>query len=141
MVFLLGSRAIRGITRQPQIERTGTRSAMDPHENRKDSGPAGVPDNNAESGPQRETNPIKRFLKILGPGLVTGASDDDPSGISTYAMAGASLGYATLWIALVTFPLMAAVQFICAKIGLVSGRGITEVIRQHYSRFLLYPVV
>jgi NRAMP (natural resistance-associated macrophage protein)-like metal ion transporter len=114
---------------------------MEPHENRKDTGPAGVPDNNAESGLQRETNSIKRFLKILGPGLVTGASDDDPSGISTYAMAGASLGYATLWTALVTFPLMAGVQFICAKIGLVSGRGITEIIRHHYSRYLLYPVV
>jgi Natural resistance-associated macrophage protein len=88
-----------------------------------------------------ELNPFKRFLKILGPGLVTGASDDDPSGISTYAMAGASLGYATLWTALVTFPLMAAVQFISAKIGLVSGRGIAELIRRHYSRFLLYPVV
>ena len=60
------------------------------------------------------------FLKILGPGLVTGASDDDPSGIGTYAMAGAAFGYATLWTALVTFPLMAGVQFICAKIAMVT---------------------
>jgi NRAMP (natural resistance-associated macrophage protein)-like metal ion transporter len=114
-----------------------------PHENETQSGPVGKAGKNDKwvSGIKRESNPIKRFFKILGPGLITGASDDDPSGISTYAIAGASLGYATLWTAPVTFPLMAAVQFISAKIGLVSGRGIAEVIRRHYSRFLLYPVV
>lgn len=94
-----------------------------------------------EAAIEREPNAIKRFLKILGPGLVTGASDDDPSGIGTYAVAGASLGYATLWTALVTFPLMAAIQFICAKIGLVSGRGLAGVIRQSYPRPLLYAAV
>ncbi len=94
-----------------------------------------------EEAVQREPNPIKRFLKILGPGVITGASDDDPSGIATYAMAGAQLGYASLWMALFTLPLTAAVQFICAKIGLVSGRGIGGVLRQHYPRWLLYPVI
>ena len=64
-------------------------------------------------------NRFRRFLKILGPGLITGASDDDPSGIGTYAMAGASLGYTPLWTSLVTFPLMAGAQLICARIGLV----------------------
>src|SRR5437660_1742516 len=64
---------------------------------------------------------IKRFLKLLGPGLITGASDDDPSGIGTYTTTGASLGFATLWTALVTFPLMTVVQYICAKVGMVSG--------------------
>jgi NRAMP (natural resistance-associated macrophage protein)-like metal ion transporter len=78
---------------------------------------------------------------MLGPGLITGASDDDPSGIGTYAVAGASLGYAPLWTALVTFPLMAAVQYICAKVGLVTGLGLAGVLRQHYPRALLYPVV
>jgi Mn2+/Fe2+ NRAMP family transporter len=73
---------------------------------------------------QKAPHPIKRFLKILGPGLITGASDDDPSGIGTYALAGASLGFSTLWTALVTFPMMTAVQFICAKIGLVTGMGL-----------------
>src|SRR5579859_7626979 len=68
-----------------------------------------------EAAVQREPNRLRRFLKILGPGLITGASDDDPSGIGTYAVAGASLGFATLWTALITFPLMAAVQFTCAK--------------------------
>ncbi len=89
----------------------------------------------------REPNPIKRFFRILGPGLITGASDDDPSGIGTYATAGASLGFATLWTALLTLPMMAAVQFICAKIGLVCGCGVAGVLRRHYSRWLLYPVV
>jgi NRAMP (natural resistance-associated macrophage protein)-like metal ion transporter len=78
---------------------------------------------------------------MLGPGLVTGASDDDPSGIGTYAAAGAKLGYTSLWTALMTFPLMASVQFICAKIGMVSGRGIAGVLGRHYSRNLVYPVV
>jgi len=94
-----------------------------------------------EAAVSLERNPVKRFLKILGPGLITGASDDDPSGIGTYAVAGASLGYSTLWTALVTLPLMAAVQFICAKVGMVCGRGLAGVLRQHYPRPLLYGAV
>jgi len=94
-----------------------------------------------EAAVKREPNPVRKFFKVLGPGLITGASDDDPSGIGTYAVAGASLGFSTLWTALVTFPLMAAVQFICAKVGMVSGMGLARVLRQHYSRTLLYPVV
>jgi NRAMP (natural resistance-associated macrophage protein)-like metal ion transporter len=89
----------------------------------------------------RERNPIKRFLKLLGPGLITGAADDDPSGIATYSIAGASLGFATLWTALVTLPLMSVVQFLCAKIGMVSGMGLAGVLRNYYSRWLLYPAV
>jgi len=89
----------------------------------------------------RQNNPIKRFLSRLGPGLITGASDDDPSGIATYTQAGASLGYATLWTAIVTLPLMIVVQHICAKIGMVSGRGLASVLKHYYSRWLLYPVV
>jgi NRAMP (natural resistance-associated macrophage protein)-like metal ion transporter len=93
-------------------------------------------------GPAAGTrNPILRFLAILGPGLITGASDDDPSGIGTYAVAGASFGFATLWTALLTFPMMTAVQFTCAKIGMVTGMGLARVLRQHYPRALLYPVV
>src|SRR5437899_1594777 len=78
--------------------------------------------------PKSEPNPLKRFLKMLGPGFITGASDDDPSGIGTYSMAGAAFGYATLWMALVTFPMTAAVQFVCAKVGMVTGRGLAGVI-------------
>src|SRR3977135_2733065 len=88
-----------------------------------------------------EKNPFKRFLKVLGPGLITGASDDDPSGIGTYAAAGASLGFTTLWTALLTFPLMAAVQYSCAKIGLVSGMGLAGVLRRDYARWILYPAI
>ena len=84
---------------------------------------------------------VKNLLKALGPGVVTGASDDDPSGIGTYAMAGASLGYATLWTAWMTFPLMASIQFTCAKIGMVSGKGLAGVLRDHYPRALLYMMV
>src|SRR5438067_8924131 len=89
----------------------------------------------------RKEHGLAKILKLVGPGFITGASDDDPSGIGTYAVAGASLGYATLWTALVSFPLMAAVQLICARIGLVSGRGLAGVLRKHYRRGWLYPVV
>src|SRR5438034_10106702 len=94
-----------------------------------------------ESRLAREKNPFKRVLMILGPGLITGASDDDPSGIGTYTQAGASLGFATLWTAIVTLPMMAAVQFICAKIGMVSGMGLAGVLREHYPRWLVYSAV
>jgi NRAMP (natural resistance-associated macrophage protein)-like metal ion transporter len=87
---------------------------------------------------RRTQSPLTRYLKVLGPGLVTGASDDDPSGITTYAVAGASLGYGMLWTALMTLPLMAAVQLICARIGLVSGRGLAGVVREHYPRPILW---
>jgi len=90
---------------------------------------------------EREPNRFSRWLKVLGPGLVTGASDDDPSGIATYAIAGASLGFSTLWMAVVTFPLMAATQFMSAKIGMVAGTGLAGVVRRHYSKWILYPVV
>ena len=89
----------------------------------------------------RRDNPIKRLLDRLGPGLITGASDDDPSGIGTYSQAGAALGYATLWTAIVTLPLMIVVQHICAKIGMCSGRGLAGVLRKFYPRWLLYPTV
>jgi NRAMP (natural resistance-associated macrophage protein)-like metal ion transporter len=94
-----------------------------------------------ESKMRRERNPVKRFFKVLGPGLITGASDDDPSGIGTYASAGAAFGFATLWTALFTLPLMAAVQLTCARIGMVSGMGLAAVLRRHYARNLLYLTV
>src|ERR1700685_3987372 len=68
----------------------------------------------------------KKFFAVLGPGLITGAADDDPSGISTYSVAGASYGYATLWISLLSFPLMAAVQLMCARLGMVTGCGLAN---------------
>src|SRR5262245_16478622 len=94
-----------------------------------------------EAAMMREKNPVKRFFKVLGPGLITGASDDDPSGIGTYAVAGAAFGFSTLWTALFTLPLMAAVQLTCARIGMVSGMGLAAVFRRHYARNLLYLTV
>ena len=88
-----------------------------------------------------EKNPLKRLGKALGPGLITGASDDDPSGIGTYAQAGAQYGFATLWTTLAMLPMMTAVQYMCAKIGLVTGRGLAGVLREHYPRAVLYPAV
>jgi Mn2+/Fe2+ NRAMP family transporter len=78
------------------------------------------------------------FWAKLGPGFVTGASDDDPSGIATYSQAGAAFGLATLWTALITFPLMAAIQGMCARIGMVTSSGLTSILKKHYSKALLY---
>src|SRR5689334_20114413 len=75
---------------------------------------------------------IKLYLSTLGPGLITGASDDDPSGIGTYSQTGAIFGYAQLWTAVFTFPLMAAVQEICARVALQTGSGLAENIRKNY---------
>jgi NRAMP (natural resistance-associated macrophage protein)-like metal ion transporter len=120
--------ARRGTRRKPE-------RAQDPHRGR-----AGKSESREEEI-RRERNPIRRVLKILGPGFITGAADDDPSGIGTYATAGASLGFGMLWTPVVTLPLMAAVQLVCAKIGLVTGRGLAGVLRQHYPRGLLYGTV
>jgi len=84
---------------------------------------------------------LKSYLKTLGPGLITGASDDDPSGIATYSQAGAGFGLTTLWTAWLTFPLMAAIQEMCARIGIVTGNGLTNVIKTHYTKRLLYAML
>jgi NRAMP (natural resistance-associated macrophage protein)-like metal ion transporter len=81
---------------------------------------------------------LKRSLAILGPGLITGAADDDPSGISTYSVAGAAYGYATLWIALLTFPLMVAIQLMCARLAMVTGRGLGAAVRIHFPRWVVW---
>lgn len=81
---------------------------------------------------------VKKFFIAIGPGLVTGASDDDPSGIATYSQAGAGFGFATLWTALITFPLMASIQEMCARIGIVTKRGLTGTLKRNYSKPILY---
>ncbi|KAB1157574.1 NRAMP family divalent metal transporter [Flavobacterium luteum] len=81
---------------------------------------------------------IEKFWKLLGPGLVSGASDDDPSGIATYSQAGAQFGLSTLWTAIIAFPLMAIIQQMCARIGIVTSQGLTGTLKQHYSRPILY---
>jgi Mn2+/Fe2+ NRAMP family transporter len=84
---------------------------------------------------------VLRLLRKLGPGLITGASDDDPSGIGTYSQAGAQLGFGIGWTMLVTFPLMAAIQEISARIGRTTGHGIAGNLCRHYPAWLLYVIV
>ena len=79
-----------------------------------------------------------KLLRSLGPGLITGAADDDPSGIATYSVAGATLGYQPLWTALFSFPLMAAVQLMCARLAMVTGEGLAAVIRRQYPAWVLW---
>src|SRR6478735_9884673 len=85
----------------------------------------------------KRAGPFRRFLSTLGPGVITGAADDDPSGIATYSVAGAQLGTSLLWTAFLTWPLMMVVQMTCARIGMVSGRGLAAAIKQKVPR----PVV
>ena len=86
----------------------------------------------------RRIDLLQERARELGPGLITGAADDDPSGIATYSQAGAAFGYSTLWIALFTLPLMAAVQMMCARIGIVAQSGLASVLRVHYPRWVLW---
>jgi NRAMP (natural resistance-associated macrophage protein)-like metal ion transporter len=81
---------------------------------------------------------LAKFWDLLGPGLITGASDDDPSGIATYTQAGAAFGFSTLWTAWITFPMMAAMQEMCARIGVVTGNGLTNALKKYYPRPVLY---
>lgn len=84
---------------------------------------------------------VAHFLKILGPGIITGAADDDPSGIATYSQTGAQFGFGQLWTALYQIPLLLAVQEACARIGAVTGKGLAAVIKEHYTRTILISVV
>lgn len=84
---------------------------------------------------------LKKIANLLGPGLITGVADDDPSGIATYSQTGAQFGYAQLYMALFMLPLMMAVQEACARIGAVKGRGLVEVINRNYSKMIVFPVV
>jgi NRAMP (natural resistance-associated macrophage protein)-like metal ion transporter len=92
-------------------------------------------------GQPRPLGDVGRWLRVLGPGLITGAADDDPSGIATYSQAGASFGFGQLWLALYMLPLMIAVQEMCGRIGLVTGQGIAGVVRRHYRREVLVGAV
>ena len=95
---------------------------------------------------KKQPTPFQRiaaiqFLRRLGPGLITGASDDDPSGIGTYSQAGAQLGYSIGWTMLLTYPLMVAIQEISARIGRTTGHGISGNLCRHYPSWLLYLIV
>ncbi len=84
---------------------------------------------------------LKKFFRVLGPGVITGAADDDPSGIATYSQTGAQFGYGQLWTAIFMLPFQVAVQEVCARIGAVTGKGIAAVVRENYGRKVLYLVV
>jgi len=84
---------------------------------------------------------LRQFLKILGPGLITGASDDDPSGIVTYSQAGAAFGLKLLWMSLFTFPMMAAIQGMCARIGIVTSQGLTHTLKKYYPPIILWAML
>ncbi|MEO8862053.1 MAG: divalent metal cation transporter [Ginsengibacter sp.] len=91
--------------------------------------------------PKRKKSKLKKILSILGPGITTGAADDDPSGIATYSQTGAQFGYGQLWTALYMLPFMIGVQEACARIGMVTGKGITAIVKEHYNSKVVYVVV
>lgn len=101
--------------------------------------PKPEPESEEDGAPRKRD--LLRVFKVLGPGLITGAADDDPSGIATYSQTGAQFGYGQLWTALYQIPLLLAVQEACARIGAVTGQGLAGVIKQHYSRTVLIGVV
>ena len=82
-----------------------------------------------------------KLIKKLGPGLITGAADDDPSGIATYSQAGAQYGFGLLWTMFFTYPLMVGIQLVSARIGLVTGRGLAENMRLFYPKYVTWPLV
>jgi NRAMP (natural resistance-associated macrophage protein)-like metal ion transporter len=90
---------------------------------------------------QKAKNRLRKFWRILGPGLITGASDDDPSGIATYSQAGAKFGLTTLWAAVVSYPLMFTIQEMCARIGIVTNRGLAGVVKDRYPKWVLYVLI
>ena len=102
--------------------------------------PDGQPGLQKEHKAGGKVSRVRHILSVLGPGVITGASDDDPSGIGTYSVAGAQFGYGTVWVSLVTYPLSAAVQEVCARIGLVTGHGLAAIIKHYFPRWLLYVV-
>src|ERR1700754_4515863 len=88
-----------------------------------------------------ETGPVRRFIGVLGPGLITGASDDDPSGIGTYSQAGAQLGFSIGWTMLVTYPLMVAIQEISGRIGRVTGHGLAGNVCRNYPAPVIWSLI
>src|SRR5258707_2453213 len=91
-----------------------------------------------DTGSLEQMKKAHNFWSSLGPGLITGAADDDPSGIATYSQTGAQYGFQLLWLSLFTFPLMAVVQEMCARIGLTTGRGLAGNMRINYPKWVLY---
>lgn len=97
--------------------------------------------NREEATKKKRRRGFNRILRILGPGLITGAADDDPSGIATYSQTGAQFGYGQLWTAIFMLPLMTAIQEACARIGQVTGKGIVAVVKERYNQYVVTGVV
>ena len=91
--------------------------------------------------PEKKKSILRQLFESLGPGYITGAADDDPSGIATYSQTGVLFGFSQLWVALFSFPFMAAIQEMCARIGVVTGKGLSGVIKQYYSKKVLFAAV
>src|ERR1700722_19064394 len=98
-------------------------------------------DTNEKKRAVREHKTFNRLLKIVGPGLITGAADDDPSGIATYSQTGAQFGYGQLWTAFFLLPFIVAIQEACARIGAVTGKGIAAVVKENYNKKILYALL
>ena len=98
------------------------------------------PDSNLSPFNKIRLRSISQVLKALGPGVITGAADDDPSGIATYSQAGAKFGLGMLWMTLFLLPTMIVIQEMCARIGLLSGNGLAALIKKKYSAKILYPI-
>jgi NRAMP (natural resistance-associated macrophage protein)-like metal ion transporter len=97
-----------------------------------------APEGGGQVGNLPHSSRIEEFFADLGPGLITGCADDDPSGISTYSVTGATFGYGLLWTALVSFPMMVTIQIMCGRLGMVTGRGLSGVVRRRYSKWVLW---
>ena len=110
--------------------------------NSTDTLPTSEPSSDQRTNSTEAQTPTKKksIISIFGPGVITGASDDDPSGIATYSQAGAQFGFGMLWMILFLYPLMATVQEICARLGLVTGNGLAGIIKKRYSRKIVYPI-
>lgn len=115
---------------------TAAANLPDTPEDHEDLERARRPDDELASG-----DPRKPWYASLGPGLITGAADDDPSGVATYSTNGAAFGYGLLWLIPITLPLMIAVQEMCGRLGLITGRGLAAIIKEHYPRWVLYGAV
>src|SRR5665647_3057916 len=96
---------------------------------------------NAQAESREQPSGKRKSLLRIGPGLITGVADDDPSGIGTYSVAGAQFGYQLLWLAPVCVPLMIAVQEMCGRVALVTSKGLSAIIKEHYPKWLLYGVL
>ncbi len=115
-------------------------SSQKPGKSTQSDAPAPEGQQPAPHKPGWKESRVRHVLSVLGPGVITGASDDDPSGIGTYSVAGAQFGYGTVWASLVTYFLSAAVQEVCARIGLVTGHGLAAIIKHYFPRWVLYGV-